>query len=215
MNSNLKEILTKAKIITIMRGITDETAIKAAEAVADGGLCFLEVTFDPSGKISDEHTVETIRNLNRKLGSRLHIGAGTVLSVQQVEAAYEAGAKYIISPDTDEEVIKRTKGLGMLSIPGALTPTEVKKAHQAGADFVKLFPVDSLGADYIKAVKAPLNHIKFLAVGGVNPDNLKDFEAAGATGFGIGSNILNKKMIDAGDYEGIKKLAKRYADLVG
>lgn len=210
---NLAEILMDKKVITIMRGINGEKAVKAARAIADGGLSFLEVTFDPSGKISDEETAETIRTLNKELGKRLYIGAGTVITVQQVEAAYEAGAKYIISPDTDAEVIRRTKELGMLSLPGALTPTEIKAAHNAGADFVKIFPVGNLGAGYIKAVKASLNYVKYLAVGGVNPENMKEFQAAGAVGFGIGADILDKKMIDAEDYAVITELARKYTSL--
>lgn len=211
----LAEILQEKKIVTIMRGVKGEKALKAAEAIAEGGLRFLEVTFDSSGTTTDEETAETIKMLNEKLGHRLHIGAGTVITVQQVEAAYKAGAKYIISPDTDEEVIRRTKELGMLSLPGALTPTEIKRAHNAGADFVKIFPVGNLGAGYIKAVKAPLSQVKYIAVGGVNLENLKEFEKAGASGFGIGANILDTKLIEAGDYEGITALAKKYADLIG
>ena len=144
----------------------------------------------------------------------MYIGAGTVTTVKQVELAFKAGAKYIISPDTDEEVIRRTKELGMLSLPGALTPTEIKCAHNAGADFMKIFPVGNLGAGYIKAVKASLNHVKYLAVGGVSLDNMKEFEAAGAVGFGIGTNILDKKMIEARDYAGITELARKYAAAV-
>ena len=98
----------------------------------------------------------------------------------------------------------------MLSMPGAFTPTEVVTAHEAGADFVKVFPVDALGPAYLKALKAPLCHIKMLAVGGVNEGNLKAFLAAGASGFGIGSNVVNKKMIAEGDFEAITALARDF-----
>lgn len=141
MCKNLAEELMEKKIVTIMRGVTGEKALYAADAIAKGGLQFLEVTFDPSGRISQRETLETIAALSKEFGSILHIGAGTVLTVDQVEAAHEAGAGYIISPDTDEKIIHRTKECGMLSLPGALTPTEIKRAHGAGADFVKLFPV--------------------------------------------------------------------------
>ena len=141
MCKNLAEELMEKKIVTIMRGVTGEKALYAADAIAKGGLQFLEVTFDPSGRISQRETLETIAALSKEFGSILHIGAGTVLAVDQVEAAHEAGAGYIISPDTDEKIIHRTKECGMLSLPGALTPTEIKRAHGAGADFVKLFPV--------------------------------------------------------------------------
>lgn len=214
MTANLAEVLMQKKIVTIMRGVSGEKALRAAEAIAKGGLNFLEVTFDPSGRIPQEETVETISALSREFGTILHIGAGTVLTTEQVEAAHKAGAEYIISPDSDVKIIHRTKELGMLSLPGALTPTEIKCAHDAGADFVKLFPVGNLGAGYIKAVKASLNHVKYIAVGGVNIENLKEFEKAGAVGFGIGANILNKQMIESGDFAGITDLAKQYAKLV-
>ena len=124
--------------------------------------------------------------------------------------ARDAGAKYIISPNTDEKVIKKTNECGMVSIPGALTPTEIQYAHACGADFVKLFPADNLGIGYIKAVLAPLSHIKLLAVGGVNENNLKDFLNVGVKGVGIGSNITKKELIKQGQYDEITKLAKKY-----
>ena len=140
----------------------------------------------------------------------MHIGAGTVLTTEEVEATYRAGGEYIISPNVNTTVIKRTRELGMLSMPGAFTPSEAQTAHESGADFVKLFPVDALGPSYVKAIKAPLCHIKMLAVGGVNESNLCAYLRAGASGFGIGSNIVNKKMISEGDFEGITALAKTF-----
>ena len=106
-----------------------------------------------------------------------------------------AGGRFIISPDTNVSVIQKTRELGLVSMTGALNPTEIQTAHLAGADFVKLFPVTSLGADYVKAVKAPLSHVKFLAVGGVNTENMSDYLKAGVCGFGLGSNIVDKKLI--------------------
>ena len=141
---------------------------------------------------------------------RMYIGAGTVLTEKQVDMTKAAGGCFIISPNTDEAVIAHTRLEGMVSIPGALTPTEIVTAHKAGADFVKLFPVSSLGASYIKAVSAPLSHIKLLAVGGVTPENMDEYFAAGAVGFGIGANIVDKKLVEAEDYAGITALAEKY-----
>ena len=98
----------------------------------------------------------------------------------------------------------------MVSIPGALTPTEIVSADNAGADFVKLFPITSLGASYLKAVRAPLSSVKFLAVGGINLDNIKEYLAAGALGFGIGGNIADKRLIENGDYASISELCEKY-----
>ena len=99
-------------------------------------------------------------------------------------------------------------------MPGALTPTEIQAAHCAGADFVKLFPITDMGIGYVKAVKAPLSHIKLIAVGGIDNNNMSDYLKAGVCGFGIGSNIVDKKMVDAGDYEGITNLAKKYTEVI-
>ena len=124
------------------------------------------------------------------------------------------GAEFIISPDCCESVIKRTKKLGMVSIPGAFTATEAANAHRYGADFVKLFPNSEVKISYLKALIAPLSHIKFLAVGGVNVSNLQDFIAAGARGVGVATAIVDKKAIIARDYEKITCLAKEFTSLL-
>lgn len=144
----------------------------------------------------------------------MHIGAGTVLNENQVQLTYNAGGEFIISPDTNAEVIRKTKELGMISMPGALTPSEIQLAHRSGADFIKLFPVTNLGCDYVKAVKAPLSHIKFLAVGGINLENMQDYISAGVCGFGIGTNIIDKNMVKNNDFEAITELARKYVEAV-
>ena len=118
------------------------------------------------------------------------VGAGTVTNTHLVDLTHAHGGQYIISPDTNVSVIKKTKELGMISMPGAMTPSEVITAHNAGADIVKLFPASDLGPRYLKAVRAPLNHIKIMAVGGINQKNMPDFLAAGACGFGVGGGTL-------------------------
>ena len=202
--------LEKEKIIVIVRGYTGQTLLSLAEAMYAGGVRFMEVTYDHGGTFSTEDTARDIENLVRHFEGRMQIGAGTVLTTDEVEATYRAGGEYIISPNVNTTVIRRTRELGMLSMPGAFTPSEAETAHEAGADFVKLFPVDALGPSYVKAIKAPLCHIRMLAVGGVNENNLKAFLSAGASGFGIGSNIVNKKMIAEGDFEGITALARTF-----
>ena len=121
----------------------------------------------------------------------------------------------MISPDTDEAVIRRTRELGLVSIPGAYTATEAKKAYQAGADFVKLFPCIGDAPAYVKALCAPFNHIPFLAVGGVNADNAAEFLKAGAVGIGVGSCLANKKWADAGQYNLITEEAKKFVRNIG
>ena len=153
--------------------------------------------------------------LKKHFGDRMFIGAGTVTKTSQVELTKQAGGEFIISPDADADVIKKTKELDMVSMPGALTPTEIKLAHKSGADFVKLFPISNMGIDYIKAVRAPLTHIKMLAVGGIDENNMGDYLDSGVCGFGIGSGIVKKSLIDSDDYDGITKLAEKYVSVVG
>ena len=206
--------IKKNKIIAIVRGVTGEALIKTAEALYEGGIRLLEVTFDQTGKISEAETADMIRTLCRRFEGAMRIGAGTVMTAEQVAVAAEAGAEYMISPDTSEAVIKATLSAGAVSIPGALTPTEVAVAYGYGADFVKLFPAGELGLSYIKAIRAPLSHIPMLAVGGVNEDNLSQFLGAGLAGVGIGSNIVDKKLIDKGDFAAITALALRYTEQI-
>ena len=150
--------IQKEKLIVIVRGIEKDKLIPLAQAMYDGGIRLLEVTYSANGSIPDEQTASNIRMLADCFKGRMLIGAGTVLTQQQVEMTHHAGGQFIISPDCNSEVIKKTKELGLVSIPGALTPTEIQTAHKYGADFVKLFPITSLGVGYVKAVKAPLSH---------------------------------------------------------
>lgn len=214
---NREEIIKdveKNKIIVILRGFNQEQLINTVAAMEKGGVKLVEVTFDQSGVISDETTATNIQALKEHFKGRVRIGAGTVMTETQVEYAYRAGAEFIISPDCYENVIKKTKELGMVSIPGAFTPTEAANAHRYGADFVKLFPNSEVNLSYLKALIAPLSHIKFLAVGGVNANNLKDYIAAGAKGVGVATAIADKKAIIAGDYEKITQLAKEFTALL-
>lgn len=198
------------KIIVIMRGFTTEELLKSVDAMEKGGIRLVEVTFDQTGKTSDEETAGYIRALKENFNGKLRIGAGTVMTEKQVELAFGAGAEFIISPDCYEPVIKKTRELGMVSIPGVFTPTEAANAHRFGADFVKMFPNSELKVSYLKALVAPLSHIKFLAVGGVNHENMKEYLAAGAKGIGVATAIADKKAIAAGDYEEITRRAKLF-----
>ena len=200
------------KIIAIVRGVDKEDLLPLAEALYEGGLRLLEITYSADGRVSDTETASRIKLLGDTFEGRMLIGAGTVLTEAQVELTANAGGKFIISPDTNTEVIEKTKELGLVSMPGALTPSEITAAHRAGADFVKLFPVTSFGPEYIKAISAPLSHIKLLAVGGVDLDNIKKFLKAGVCGFGLGSNIIDKKLIAEGNFGGITELARKYVE---
>ncbi len=202
--------IEKHKIIAILRGLTRDEALKAVAAMHKGGIRFVEVTFDQSGKISDAETASIITTLCNSFPD-MHIGAGTVMSTKQVITAKKAGAKYIISPDVNEAVIKKTVKCGLVSLPGALTPTEAATAHRYGADFVKLFPNSEMKPSYLKSIAAPLSHVKFLAVGGVTADNVADFIKNGAKGVGA-SSLANKELIKNGEFDKITELSKQFVD---
>lgn len=206
------ERIEAEQLIVILRGIHGEELRSLVGAIHKGGVNLVECTFDATGKYPAEKTAEDIRMLVETYGDEMLFGAGTVLSEEQVVLTKAAGGRFIISPDTNPDIIRKTRELQMVSIPGALTPSEITAAHRAGADFVKLFPVSTMGADYVKAVKAPLSHVRLLAVGGIRLDNMEEYRKAGACGFGIGSNFASKDALKNGDWDAITAGAKAYVD---
>ena len=206
------EWIRQEKLIAIVRGVAREQIIPLARALYDGGVRIMEITY--SMKEDDAVTAEAVRSLCEEMGGRMCIGAGTVIYPEQVELTRRMGGQFIISPDACEEVIRKTKELGMVSIPGALTPTEAMAAYRAGADIIKLFPITSMGTAYVKAIRAPLSGVQFAAVGGVNLDNILEYRKAGIECFGIGSNIIDKKALAAGDFAAITALAQKYVKAI-
>lgn len=211
---NTIDFINTHKLIAIVRGLSGDTLLQTAAALYAGGVRLLEVTFDQTEKIPSSETANSIRTLCREFEGKLCIGAGTVMTEAQVSIAAEAGARYIISPDTNEAVIKKTKALGLISIPGALTPTEIANAYAFGADYVKLFPAGDLGLVYIQSVRAPLAHIPMMAVGGVSVENIRSFLDAGLVGVGIGSAIVDKNLIRKGDFTGLEELARAFTSQI-
>lgn len=203
-------MILDSKIIAIVRGISSDKIINTVQALKDGGIACVEVTFNPKSEEISKDTLKSISMIKEHFGDSIAVGAGTVLTVKDVQRAAEAGAEYMISPNTCEAVIKETKRLDLISIPGAATPTEIINAYNMGADIVKLFPAAALGLEYIKALIGPIPHIPMTAVGGINAENANDFIKAGCIGVGVGGNLVNKKLIEAGNFEAIKKLAQEY-----
>lgn len=214
MRDKVIEAIGREKIIAIVRGVEAKKLIPLAESLYEGGIRLLEITYSADGSVSDNETANNIRVLTEHFSNRMYIGAGTVLTQAQVELTHNAGGKFIISPDTSQKVIEKTRDMGLVSIPGALTPSEIREAHTFGADFVKIFPITNMGVDYVKAVRAPLSNIRILAVGGINENNLSDYLKAGVCGFGIGSNIIDKKALSNDDYDAICKLAQEYVSKI-
>ena len=202
----IQNVLDK-KIIAIIRGMDPEICVKLAEAFYEGGINMVEVTFNQAKPDEFYKTTDAIKAIREKFDGKILVGAGTVITIEQLKMAADAGAQYIISTSVDVDIIKKTVEMGLISMPGAMTPTEIVTAYNAGASFVKVFPIGDLGASYMKAVKAPLSHIPMLAVGGVNPDNVGEFIKAGAVGAGVGGNLTNKAWIAAGEYDKITEVA--------
>ncbi len=213
MDTCIKAIIEK-RIIAIVRGLESTQIIHLAQSLYEGGINIMEVTFNQSKPETWADTQKAISSVAEKFKGKINIGAGTVVTEEQVRLAYNSGAEFIVSPNTDERVIRTTKDLGMVSLPGALTPTEIVFAHGCGADAVKVFPAADLGPGFIKAVKAPLPHIGIIAVGGIDEKNAADFIRAGAIGVGVGGNLANKALISAGEYDKITSIAKEYVKAV-
>lgn len=208
MREKIIQAVEAEKIIAIVRGADPEQCLKVAQALYNGGIRLMEITYNQKDPASWQTTADTIAAIAKAFGGRMLVGAGTVTSPELVELTAQAGGMYIVSPDCNEAVIRKTLEMGLVSMPGALTPTEVLAAHEAGADFVKLFPIGNLGVAYAKAIMAPISHVKMLAVGGVNETNVSDFLKTGMCGAGIGGNLANKKWIEEGRYDKITETAK-------
>lgn len=198
------------KIIAIARGIDEAHIIPTIQALIDGGIKAVELPLSHSSKESYKETLNIIKKAHDTFGDKIYLGAGTVLSTKEVEDAARAGAEYMISPNMNVDVIKKTKELGKGSMPGALTNTEVVTAYEAGADVVKIFPAGNFGESYIKALQGPCDFIPYAAVGGVNADNMKSLMEAGYNMVAVGGNLVNKDLVIKEDYQKITELAKQY-----
>lgn len=206
----LLEQMREDAVVAIVRGVEREALAPLFEALFAGGIRWAEITFDQSHPETNENTADAIAEMKSRFAGRMHVGAGTVMTKKQARLAARAGAEFIISPNTDERVIRYTVSHGMISIPGAFTPTEIASAYRAGADAVKVFPADSLGVPYFKAVMASMSHIPLIAVGGISENNVSDYLGLGLFGVGVGSALTPRKLIADGDYASITELAKKY-----
>jgi len=208
------DAVMKNRLVAILRNVPAEKTGFVLDALVEGGVRVLEFTFDHGSPACIEENVRKIEQAKRSLGSDILIGCGTALTVEEVEAAHSAGACLVISPNVSEAVIRRTRELEMVSMPGAFTPTEIVNAYDAGADIVKLFPAGELGVGYIKAVRGPLKHIPMSAVGGVKPETVAAFLDAGVCGFGVGGPLVMPDAVKSGDYAAITAKAGEFCDAI-
>ncbi|MDZ5711335.1 bifunctional 4-hydroxy-2-oxoglutarate aldolase/2-dehydro-3-deoxy-phosphogluconate aldolase [Jeotgalibacillus haloalkalitolerans] len=183
MNTALTSILD-SKMVPIVRGQSPEDVLQIAKALYEGGVQVIEITLNSPGAL------KSIEYVSKELGDVMAVGAGTVLDPESARAALLAGASFILSPSVNTETIKMTKRYGAVSIPGAMTPTEIVTAFESGCDIVKVFPVTTLGPDYIKDIKGPLGHIPLMPTGGVSLDNFEAYLKTGAVACGLGSSLV-------------------------
>ncbi len=209
MKEDVIQSVRARKVVAIIRGFAPDVCLKLAEAYAKGGIGLVEVTFNQKAPETWKDTATAIAAIRDRFAGDVRVGAGTVLTAEQLTLCEQAGGEYMITPNVNVDLIRDCVRRGLVAMPGALTPSEAVAAHDAGASFVKIFPAGSLGPGYVKALVAPLGHIPFLAVGGISPDNVADFMAAGCVGAGVGGNLTNKAWIAAGEWDRITDVARR------
>ncbi len=204
------ELITETGIVAIVRAAAAsiDQLLAAADAVKAGGVNAIEVTLTTPGALN------VISEAAHRYGSDVLFGAGSVLDAESARAAILAGAQFIVCPTLNLKLIELCKRYSVPVMPGAFTATEILTAWEAGADWVKLFPATIGGAGYVKAIKAPLPHVKLAAVGGINLNNTAEFIRAGAEIVGIGNDLLNQQLLENGDYEAITDRARQFRQQV-
>lgn len=193
-------------LVAIVRVPRPELMLPLVKALVAGGIRAVELT------MSIPNALEAVRTIDRELGDKILLGVGTVIDDDTCRAAIDAGAKYVISPITRPSLVAAAHALDRPVMLGAYTPTEAQAAHEAGSDFVKIFPADTLGPSYIKSLLAPLPHLKIVPTGGVNLDTMEAYLAAGSAALGTGSALLKKEIIAGENWGELERLAKRFAD---
>ncbi len=205
----VKKRILDVGIVPVVRAESAAQAMRAAEAVRSGGIPIVEITMTVPG------AVELIGELVKSMGGEVLIGAGTVLNAETAQRCIDAGAEFLVSPGFDLGTVSLAKKQGKLMLAGALTPTEVITAWNAGSDLVKIFPCGNVGgAKYIKALKAPLPQIPMVPTGGVNLATAAEFIAAGASALGIGGELVSASALKSGNTTSITEAAKQYVSIV-
>jgi len=196
-------------IMPVLRARSEREGHALVEALVAGGITVMEVT------MTVPRAVELLRGLKKEFGDRLLLGSGTVTEAEQAAATIEAGAEFVVSPSFHPEVVRTTKDLEKVSIPGALTPTEAITAWREGADYVKIFPCSAVGgASYLRALLAPFPELKLIPTGGVTLGTAADFLKAGARALGVGTDLVDPKAIEEGRPEKVTEMARAYVEVV-
>lgn len=209
MPETTHQTIERVGLIPVLRAKNAAQALAVVEAMIAGGVTVVEVTMTVPGAI------DVLRELKQRHGSELLLGSGTVTTAKEAEATIEAGAEFVVSPSLHPDVVAATKAAGKLSIPGALSPTEVVTAYREGADYVKIFPCSAVGgAPYLKALLAPFPFLKLIPTGGVTLQTAESYIKAGARALGVGGDLVNLAAIDEGRPELITAVAKAYLQVL-
>lgn len=196
--------LTNPGIIAVVRAQKAEQVLPLSEALLAGGVGAIEIT------MTTPDAIAAIREASRRLGDRALIGVGTVLDRDTCQGAMEAGAQFVVTPVLRTEFVSLAQAAQRPLMLGAYTPTEAQRAHEAGADFIKIFPADSLGPKYVKALRAPLPHLRIVPTGGVDVGNVGDFFKAGCAAVGVGSSLVSKQWLQNNDWPSLTRRAAEF-----
>ena len=199
--------LERSRVVAIMRRTDPRLACETVDALLAGGMQAIEVTFNSPGAL------DMLQAIDQAFGARVLLGAGTVLDQEQADLALERGARFIVSPHTDAALVSALARQGVPCIPGALTATEVLGAWRAGASVVKLFPASSVGVGYLKDLRGPLTDIPLLPTGGVTLDNAESFIAAGAWGLGLGSALVDPRLVSERRFDDLAQRARAFVEI--
>lgn len=208
-----EEIIRKIeseKIFVITRGIYSSELMKLSAALYEGGIRCFEITYDPTDSETMPKIKKDVEALYAEYAGNLLLGVGTVFTKEQVHNAADAGASFIVSPNFNPEIIKETKQRNLVSIPGAMTPTEICGADEAGADFIKLFPAGTLGLKYCQDLYMPIHHVKYIATVGVTEETFRQYLNLGFAGAGVSSQLVDKTMRETGNWPELTRRARRF-----
>lgn len=201
--------IEKIGLVPVVRAASPDEAMRVIDAIKEGGVSVLEITMTVPGAVG------VIEEVAKRYGAEATVGAGTVLDPETARNCILAGAQFVVSPSLNLDTIAICRRYSVAVMPGALTPTEVVTAWQSGADFVKIFPCGSVGgASYIKNLKGPLPHIKFIPTGGVSLKTAADFIKAGSSALGVGTDLVDVKAIRAGEAHVVTERAKQFVEII-
>jgi 2-dehydro-3-deoxyphosphogluconate aldolase/(4S)-4-hydroxy-2-oxoglutarate aldolase len=204
--ADILSLITNPGIVAIVRAQQAAQVVPLFEALIAGGLRAIEIT------MTTPNALDAIREAREWIGERALIGVGTVLDIATCRAAIMAGAEFVVTPICRTELVAVAHAAGCPIMLGAYTPTEAQTAHEAGADFIKIFPADTLGPGYVKALRAPLPHLRIMPTGGVDVGNVADFLKAGCAALGVGSSLVSAKILQEADWPALTARAAAFAN---